>query len=61
MTLENKELPEWEREEDLGWFQKNLDVFDFDAELAYEGSGNGAIVVDTSIQPVADGGHPSIN
>lgn len=61
MTPENKGMPEWarqEREDDLAWIRENLDVFDFAAKLAYEGSGRGAIVVDTTSQPMPGGGHP---
>ena len=61
MTPENKNLPEWarqEREGDLGWIRENLDVFDFAARIAYEGPGRGAIVVDTTAQPARRGGHP---
>ena len=61
MTPERRDIPDWarqERAEDLSWIQENLDVFDFAARLAYQGSGRGAIVVDTTIEPIPGVGHP---
>lgn len=61
MTAENKRIPEWAREErghDLAWIQENLDIFYLAAGVAYEDAGRGAIVVDTTVQPVEGLGHP---
>lgn len=61
MSPERRHIPEWarrERESDLSWIQENLDVFEVAARIAYEESGRGAIVVDTTVQPLAHGGHP---
>ena len=61
MTAERQNIPEWaqqERRGDLDWIQENLDVFEVAAKVAYEGAGRGAIVVDTTIQPLPDSGHP---
>jgi hypothetical protein len=60
MGAERREHPNWanrEREGDLNWISENLDVFEFAARLAYEGSGRGAIVVDVTSQAEPDTGH----
>lgn len=61
MGAERREHPDWanrEREGDLNWISENLDVFQIAARLAYEGSGRGALVVDTTLQPSPELGHP---
>jgi hypothetical protein len=55
MTPENKNIPEWarrERERELGWIEENFDIFAIASKIAYEGTGRGAIVVDTTAQPI---------
>lgn len=61
MGAERREQPDWanrERERDLSWISNNLDVFEVAARLAYAGTGRGAIVIDTTIQPHPEAGHP---
>ena len=61
MSPEGRKLPEWarrERGQDLTWIQENLDVFEIAARTAYQETGRGAIVVDTTVQPHPDLGHP---
>lgn len=59
MGAERREHPDWanqEREGDLGWIAQNLDMFEVAAGLAYEASGRGALVVNTTLR--AGPGHP---
>ena len=61
MTPENKQIPDWarnEREHDLAWIDQNLHVFWPLATAASEKVGHGAIVVDTTSQPISSDGHP---
>jgi hypothetical protein len=61
MSAERRDTPKWaqkERQQDLAWISENLDVFETAARIAYEGTGRGAIVVDTTAQPLPDAGHP---
>jgi hypothetical protein len=61
MTPENPDIPDWarrERQADLGWIAENLDVFSAIASVAFENSGRGAIVVDTTSQAMPGAGHP---
>lgn len=61
MTLESPKLPDWARKErqgDLNWIRKNLDIFQLVATAAFEDTGRGAIVVDTTSRPLPDKGHP---
>jgi len=61
MTPENPDIPAWarrERQADLGWIAENLDVFSAIASVAFENSGRGAIVVDTTSQAMPGAGHP---
>lgn len=54
-------MPGWarrERQGDLSWIQENLEVFEVASKLAFEDAGRGAIVVDTTVQPLPDQGHP---
>ena len=54
-------IPAWARQErrrDLEWIDENVEIFWATAIAAYEESGCGAIVVDTTTQPVPDAGHP---
>jgi len=61
MTPENKRIPDWAlqgRQADLAWIADNLDQFWTVARSAFEDVGRGAIVVDTTIQPVPNASHP---
>ena len=61
MTPEDKPIPAWvrlERGRDLEWIDENVEIFWAAATVALEESGRGAIVVDTTTQPVPDSGHP---
>ena len=61
MSAERKRFPEWagrERESDLHWIRENLHLFQIAAKVAFADAGRGAIVVDTTIQPAPDSGHP---
>jgi hypothetical protein len=61
MTAENKRIPDWARQErqgDLDWIRENADVFHLAAKIAFQDAGRGAIVVDTTVQPIPGGGHP---
>lgn len=59
--VENKRIPDWacqERQHDLEWIDENMEIFCATATAAYEETGRGAIVVDTTTQPSPDAGHP---
>jgi len=61
MTPEHRDIPDWaqrERQGDLGWIAENLDAFSAIASVAFEDAGRGAIIVDTTSQPVPGAGHP---
>jgi hypothetical protein len=61
MTPENRNIPDWaqrEREADFGWIQENLDVFWTVATTAFEDTGRGAIIVDTTLEPIPGAGNP---
>jgi hypothetical protein len=61
MTPENLQIPDWARQErqaDLAWIAENLDTFWTAATRAFQDVGVGAIVVDTTSQPIPDAGHP---
>lgn len=61
MTPEQSSIPGWARQErqgDLAWIQENREVFWAVANLAFDDVGRGAIVVDTTIQPISGEGHP---
>ena len=61
MTPENNNIPAWaqqERQGDLAWVHENRELFRAVASLAFEDVGRGAIVVDTTIQPIPGEGHP---
>jgi len=60
VTPENCDIPGRalrERQADLGWIVGNLDLFWTAAIAAFEDAGRGAIVVDTTSQPVPGAGH----
>jgi hypothetical protein len=61
MTPENRDIPDWahqERQGDFDWLRENLDAFWATATAAFEDAGRGAMVVDTTLQPVPGTGHP---
>lgn len=61
MNPERGRIPEWakrERQSDLRWIRENLHVFIPAAKEGYEQVGHGALVVDTTVQPVPGAGHP---
>ncbi len=61
MSVENRNIPDWagqERQYDLEWIHENAGIFQLAAAMAFEETGRGAIVVDTTIQPLPDAGHP---
>ena len=61
MSTENRKPPAWaplERRRDLGWIDENLEIFWAAATAAFEVSGRGAIVVDSTTRPSPDAGHP---
>jgi hypothetical protein len=61
MTPENPKIPDWaqrQRQADLVWITENIDAFWTAASTAFQDVGAGAIVVDTTVQPIADSGHP---
>jgi len=69
MTAENKRhhhnpnnnIPDWARRErghDMEWIGENLHIFWPTATAAFEKQGRGAIVVDTTVQPIPGRGNP---
>ena len=61
MTPENRAIPAWaqrERQADLDWINQNLEIFCTAAKLVHQDEGRGAIVVDTTSQPIPDVGNP---
>lgn len=61
MNQERPQLPDWarrERESDLAWINQHVSLFELASRIAYEGSGRGAIVADTTAQPAPGLGHP---
>lgn len=61
MTSENPKSPDWahqERQADLDWIGENLPIFWTAATLAFEDAGRGAIVVDTTVQPIPGAEQP---
>jgi len=64
---DRQQIPDWARRERLGasqaprdfeWIGENLDNFWPFARYACRELGRGAIVVDTTLQPAEEGGHP---
>ena len=61
MTPENRNIPDWaqrERQTDFAWIRENLHVFWTAATVAFEGAGRGAVVVDTTLEPIPGAGNP---
>jgi hypothetical protein len=61
MTPESPRIPDWaqrERLADMAWINENLHVFLPAALAGYARAGRGAIVVDTTQQPVEGEGNP---
>jgi len=63
MTAENKgrNMPDWareERESDLAWIRANLPSFWPAAQAQFAAQGRGVVVVDTTVQPLPNAGHP---
>ena len=61
MDVENKRITDWavqERCTDLAWIGENLHAFLPAAAAAYEDVDRGAIVIDTTSQPLSGSGHP---
>ena len=51
MSAERPQIPDWarhQRESDFEWIGKHLALFELAATVAYEDSGRGAIVADTT-------------
>jgi hypothetical protein len=61
MTPETRNIPAWaqqERQEDLDWISENLSIFWMAAMTAFGETGRGAVIVDTTLEPVPDAGNP---
>jgi len=61
MTPEHARIPAWaqrERQADFAWIAENLDLFWTTATTALEDAERGAIVVDTTLEPIQGGGNP---
>jgi len=61
MSPEHRSIPGWaqrERQADFAWIQQNLDVFWTVVTTALEDAGRGAIVVDTTLEPISGAGNP---
>ena len=61
MTPENRNIPDWarrERQADTTWISENIGVFWAAAAAAFEDAGRGAIVVDTTLEPIPGAGNP---
>jgi len=61
MTPEYRDIPDWalrERQADLGWLAENLDAFWTAATTGFDDAGRGAIVVDTTLEPIPGKGNP---
>jgi hypothetical protein len=61
MSPEQRRIPNWaarERLQDLEWVGENFHIFWPTATAAFAEQGRGALVVDTTQQPVEGKGHP---
>ena len=61
MTPEKRTIPDWaqrDRQADFAWISGNLDVFWTAAAVAFEAAGRGAVVVDTTLEPIPGAGNP---
>ena len=61
MTPENRNIPDWAHRDlqaDFACIRGNLEVFWPAATIAYEDAGRGAIVVDTTLEPIPGAGNP---
>jgi hypothetical protein len=60
MTPETRNIPAWtqrECQECLDWISENLSVFWMAAMATFGDTGRGAVVVDTTLQPVSGAGN----
>jgi hypothetical protein len=56
-----REIPNWaqrQRYEDLAWIAENFHILYPEARAQFQTRGRGAIVVDTTSQPLPGAGHP---
>lgn len=56
-----RNVPNWagrQRQNDLAWIQENFFVIFPHAQAQFSKQGRGAIVVDTTVQPLPGAGHP---
>ncbi|MCI0648006.1 MAG: hypothetical protein L0332_30845 [Chloroflexi bacterium] len=63
MSKEKDQMPEWarrERQRDLVWIRRNVEVFWLTARTAFQAVGRGVIVVDTTVRPWPGAGHPFV-
>jgi len=57
MGKENRETPEWAQQEragDLSWINENLPALETASQVAYRGSGRGALFIDVPTQPLSE-------
>jgi len=55
------DMPDWarkERQADMGWIDENVHIFWPTAVAGFQDTGRGAIVVDTTSQPIEGAGNP---
>jgi hypothetical protein len=57
MSKENRNTPDWPRQErqgDLAWIGENLSALAFVSQLAYADAGRGALFIDVGVQPLSE-------